>query len=251
MQPIYRQEFKIDPTAVDCFDRLKPSRLLLFAQEIAGLHCDQISMTYDQLADQGLFWAVIRNRVQITRLPKSGETIILETWPMPTTRTAYPRSTVAFDEQGNELFRSISLWVLMDRSTRSMIVPGKSGVIVEGTLRGMELDTPRSLLPKPLPQKSCRSVCFGDLDVNGHMNNARYLDWVMDLLPSAFHKNHTLRDMTLCYLNEAREGQLLDTTWDVDGDGVLQVDIHRQKEIQSEDHDRIFAAKLQFEDVVL
>lgn len=250
MQPIYRQQFQIDPAAVDCFGRLKPSRLLLYAQEVAGHHCDQISMTYDQLASHGLFWAVIRNRVQITRLPKSGETITLETWPMPTTRTAYPRSTVAYDEQGNELFRSISLWVLMDLNTRAMVLPGKSGVIVEGTLRGMELDTPRSLLPKPLERRSCRSVCFSDLDVNRHMNNARYLDWVMDLLPSDFHKNHTVKDLTLCYMNEAREGQVLDVTWDADNEGALQVDIHRKKE-NGEDHDRVFAAKLLFDSVVL
>ena len=250
MQPIYRQQFQIDPSAVDCFDRLKPSRLLLYAQEVAGHHSDQLSLTYEELANRGLFWAVIRNRVQITRLPRSGETITLETWPMPTTRTAYPRSTVAYDAQGNELFRSISLWILMDRCTRAMILPGKSGVIVEGTLRGTELDTPRSLLPKPLSRSSRRSVCFSDLDVNGHMNNTRYLDWVMDLLPSAFHKDHTVKDMTLCYMNEALEGQPLDITWDGDHDGALQVDIHRQKE-DAADHDRIFAAKVEFHSVIL
>jgi acyl-ACP thioesterase len=250
MQPIYRQQFQIDPAAVDCFGRLKPSRLLLYAQEVAGHHSDQLALTYDALAAKGLFWAVIRNRVQITRLPLSGETITLETWPMPTTRTAYPRSTVAYDAAGNELFRAISLWILMDRNTRAMILPGKSGVTVEGSLRGMELDTPRPLLPKPLANCSRRNVCFSDLDVNGHMNNARYLDWAMDLLPSAFHKEHTLKDMTLCYMNEAREEQVLDVTWDGQSEEMVQVDIHRPKE-NGTDYDRIFPAGLQFEKVVL
>lgn len=250
MQPIYRQQFHVDPAAVDCFGRLKPSRLLLYAQEAAGHHSDQLSLTYEALAEKGLFWAIIRNRVQITRLPLSGETITLETWPMPTTRTAYPRSTVAYDADGNELFRAISLWILMDRNTRAMILPGKSGVTVDGSLRGNELDTPRPLLPKPLEQSSRRSVCFSDLDVNGHMNNARYLDWVMDLLPSAFHREHILKDMTMCYMNEAREGQVLDLLWDAQGEETVQVDIHRPKE-SGTDHDRIFAAGLQFEKVVL
>ena len=100
MEPIYRQQFHIDPVAVDCFGRLKPSMLLLYAQEVAGHHSDLLSFTHDALASRGLFWAVIRNRVQITRLPKENETITIETWPMPTTRTAYPRSTVAYDAQG-------------------------------------------------------------------------------------------------------------------------------------------------------
>ena len=216
MEPIYRQQFHIDPTAVDCCGRLKPSTLLLFAQEVAGHHSDLLSLTYDGLAARGLFWAVIRNRVQVTRLPREGETITLETWPMPTTRTAYPRSTVAYDEQGNELFRSVSLWVLMDLNTRAMILPG-----------------------------------FTDLDVDRHMNNARYLDWIMDLLPSSFHRTHPVKDFTLCYMNEALEGQSLDVTWAVDDEGALQVDIHRQKQDAPEDYDRIFAAKVEFQDVVL
>lgn len=251
MEPIYRQQFHIEPSAVDCFGRLKPSMLLLYAQEVAGHHSDLLSLTYDGLAARGLFWAIIRNRVQITRLPNEGETITLETWPMPTTRTAYPRSTVAYDEQGNELFRSVSLWVLMDLNSRAMILPGKSGVIVEGTLRGTELASPRSLAPKPLNSSRSRMVCFNDLDKNRHMNNSRYLDWIMDLLPSTFHQNHPVKDFTLSYMNEAREGQTLDVTWDVDETGALQVDIHRPQADNCQDFDRIFAAKVEFQNVVL
>lgn len=248
MEPIYRQQFRIEPTAVDCFDRLKPSMMLLYAQEVAGHHSDLLSLSYDELASRGLFWAVIRNRVQVTRLPRSGETITLETWPMPTTRTAYPRSTVAYDAQGQELFRSVSLWILMDRNTRAMVLPGNSGVIVEGTLRGTELAAPRSLAPKPMTNDRSRCVCFTDLDRNGHMNNARYLDWITDLLPASFHRDHPMRDLTLCYLNESLEGQTLDLHWDTDPEGNLVVDIHRKKDT---DHDRIFAAKISFDSVVL
>lgn len=251
MQPIYRQEFHIDPVAVDRYGRLKPSILLLYAQEVAGHHSDQLNFTYDALASRGIFWAVIRNRVQITRLPMEHETIILETWPMPTTRTAYPRSTVGYDSQGNELFRSVSLWVLMDIHNRTMILPGKSGVDLEGTLRGTELAAPRSLVPRPLSCSRRRSVCFSDLDVNGHMNNTRYLDWIMDLLPSSFHKDHPVKDFTLCYMNEALEEQMLDVNFEMDEAGCLTVDIHRTKEEIAGDYDRIFAAKIEFHSGVL
>ena len=250
MEPIYRQHFHIDPVAVDCFGRLKPSMLLLYAQEVAGHHSDLLSFTYDALAQRGLFWAIIRNRVSITRLPREHEDITIETWPMPTTRTAYPRSTIAYDADGNELFRSVSLWVLMDRENRSMILPGKSGVELKGTLRGLELASPRSLAPHPLGNCTHRSVQFSDLDVNSHMNNTRYLDWLMDLLPSAFHRAHSVKDFTLCYMNEALEGQKLDLTWELDETAALQVDIHRENKEAAGDYDRIFAAKIEFENSI-
>ena len=244
MEPIYQQDFEITDVYVDCFGRLKSSMILYFAQEVAGRHFAELSMDYESLAQRRLFWAVTRHRVQITRMPMRGETIRVETWPMPTTRVAYPRSTVAYDAQGNEVFRSISLWVLMDLDTRNMILPGKSGISVVGTLRGFELESPSGLIPKPLNSSRPRTVAFSDLDRNGHMNNCRYLDWISDLLPSAFHTRHILKEFTVCYLSEAREGQQMDLRWDFLEDGTLRADAYRKGADKDE---RVLSAKLLFE----
>ena len=244
MEPIYSQNFEITDLHVDCRGRMLPSKLLYLMQEVAGTHFAKLSMDYEALAQRGLFWAITRNKVQITRLPMSGETIRLETWPMPTTRVAYPRSIVAYDEEGHEVFRSITLWVLMDLNNRSMILPGKSGIDVAGTLRGNELASPLGLPARTLENRSSRSVRFTDLDRNGHMNNTRYMDWIWDLLPGDFHAEHNLRELTLCYLNEAREGQQLDMAWGFGEDGILHVDAHRASEDKDE---RIFAAKILFD----
>ena len=243
----HRKEFHIRPTEVDRYGRLKPSAMLLYIQQTAGEHSDSFDLTYDALAQRGIFWAVIRHKIEVTRLPMENEKITLETWPMPTTRVAFPRSTVAYDEQGNVLFRSICLWILMDLNNRSMLVPGKSGVNVEGFIRGDELSTPKSLLPMALKETISRQVVFSDLDRNGHMNNARYLDWVQDLLPSEYHRDHPLKELTMCYINEALETQKLDLNWEQDADGILHVDIHRSKENGTEDYDRIFSAKVIYE----
>ena len=89
-----------------------------------------------------------------------------------------------------------------------------------------------------------RTVCFTDLDRNGHINNTRYLDWVDDLLPSPFHENHLVREFVVCYLSEAREGQTLDLSWDFLEDGVMRMDANR---IEGEKTERVFSAKILFE----
>lgn len=244
MEPIYQQDFEITGLYVDRYGRLTPAKLLYILQEVAGKHFAQLSMDYESLAEHGMFWAVTRHKVQITRLPMEGETIRIETWPMPTTRVAYPRSMVAYDESGNEVFRSITLWVLMDLNTRNMILPGKSGISVLGTLRGNELASPMGLPSKVLRSHQERTVCFTDLDRNGHMNNTRYLDWIDDLLPSPFHAQHSIKEFTVCYLSETREGQTLDLQWDFLEDGCLQVDAHRNL---GEKDERVFTARLIFD----
>ena len=184
MEPIYVRNFTVEDAYVDRYGRMKPSQILYLAQDMGGRHSALMSLDYDTLAGRNLFWAVTRHRVQVSRMPMRGETLRLETWPLPTTRAAFPRSVVAYDAQGNEVFRCITLWVLMDLNTRKMIVPGKSGIIVAGTLRGNELPAPNGLIPKPLGTQTSRTVAFTDLDRNGHMNNTRYLDWIEDCCPA-------------------------------------------------------------------
>lgn len=246
MEPIYRKKFVIDDMAVDCFGKLKLSSLLYYAQDVASRHSELLGADYDSLAAQRLFWAVTRHRVQITRLPVRGETITVETWPMPTTKIAYPRSMVAFDSQGNELFRLISLWVLMDLEERTMVLPAKSGVTVNGCLTGSELALPRSILPKPMRNRIERCVTYSCLDRNSHMNNTKYLDWVDDLLPSAFHSEHIPQELVICYHAEAREGQQIYLDWELAESGCLQVDAHREKTDVPGKQERIFSAQVLF-----
>lgn len=250
MKP-FRYEYQIGDNEVDCFGVLKPSMILFYAQDIAGRHCVDLTLDYDTMAAKRLFWAVIRHRVQITRLPGMGEKLRIETWPMPTTRTAYPRSTIAYDEAGNECFRSISLWILMDAQTRAMVLPGKSGVEVTGLLRGCELQAPSSIIPKEMGNVQTRTVRYTDLDINGHMNNCRYPDWVDDLLPSAFHAQHEIREFTLCYMSEVRENENVSLHFDLSDGPVLAVEAVREDGEMSSRHSRVFSARMEYGNVVL
>ena len=246
MEPTYRKNFVIDDMAVDCYGKLKLSSLLYFAQDVAGRHSELLGADYDSLAMRQLFWAVTRHRVQITRLPHRGETITVETWPMPTTKIAYPRSMVAFDAQGNEVFRAISLWVLMDLENRNMVLPGKSGVTVNGCLTGSELALPHSIVPKSMINRDMRRVTYSCLDRNNHMNNTKYLDWVDDLLPSDFHKSHEPEELIICYHAEAMEYQQIFMDWELADTGCLQVDAHREKTGVSDKQERVFSAQVLF-----
>ena len=244
---IHCEKFTLTDMEVDCFGKLKLSTLLYFAQEAAGQHCISLGADYETLAKKQLVWAVTRHRVQITRLPVRGETVTVKTWPMPTTRVAYPRSMVAYDADGNELFRSISLWVLMNSESRAMVLPGKSGVDVEGTLLGSELAVPHSLMPAPLERNVQRTVTYSCLDRNGHMNNTKYLDWVDDLLTASFHSTHAPKEFVICYLSEALEGQRINLGWDLSAEGGLRVDAHLEPDSPDEKAPRVFSAQVLFE----
>ena len=246
MEPIYKKQFRIGDTQVNAFDRLKNSQILAIMQEAAGEHSALLGADKASLKAKGVFWALIRYHIEIQRLPKAGETITVETWPMPTTRTAYPRATVAYDADGNELFRGISLWVLMSWETRAMVLPAKSGVVVDGCVRGNEVSVPSALLPKTLENTEKRLARFSDLDINGHVNNCRYLEWVDDLLDAKFYGEHSPKELVICYLSETREGETVDISWALEDGGVLSVEMGRKEGEMSMGHSRVFSARVSF-----
>ncbi len=230
----------IAPHMGDQKGRCRLSALLSLAQDAAGEHCKQWGLDWDALQKRHLFWAVIRTRAEITRLPLVGQSVTVQTWPMPTTRTAYPRATVIADSQGRVLVTLTSLWVLMDTDSRKMVLPGKSGISVPGQLRGTEAEAPGSLPAIQGTHLETRRVAPEDLDRNGHMNNARYLDWVaadLDAVPRAF---------TLCYLSEALAGEELSLCAERNDLGQTQVDFCRTRTDAPGEKTRICAVKLCF-----
>ena len=247
MNMIYRRDYPISAIHTDCFGRTKPSVLLYFAQEIAAEHCLQLGADWDTLKKKNLFWALVRTKVKISKLPAAGQTLTVETWPMPQTRIAYPRCTVAYDEQGNECFRNISIWVLMDSQSRNMVLPDKANLEVPGILRGTEPEAPRALPVFCDGESLYRTVGFAELDKNRHMNNTKYLDWVMDLCPASFHRDNIAEEITLCYLAEAREQDRLNLIYNLDETGNLTADGRRMQTNVSEKGERIFAAKVKFQ----
>ena len=248
MDIVYTTQYAVTTLHADCFGRCKPSSILRFSQDAAQEHCVQLGTDWDSMAKKNYFWAVIRQKMEITRLPLTGETVTVKTWPMPTTRVAYPRVAEGFDAAGNSLFKVISVWVIMDMTSRAMVLPGKSGVEVPGTVLGTELKAPAGLPAGTFQQETLRRVSFSDLDKNGHMNNARYLDWLCDLLPASYHKTHPLKSVTICYLSEALEGQQLHLGWT--GEDTFRLDGSLSGTDVSPGHTRIFSALAEFHSVL-
>lgn len=247
MSSVFSKEFSVSAVHTDCFGRAKPSSLLYFLQEAAGGHCQLLKLDWDTLHRQGLFWAAIRTRVEVTRLPVLDETIRLETWPMPTTRSAFPRASVAYDREGRELFRATSLWVLMDTQKRTMVLPGKSGINLAGILRGSELAAPGSIPLDPTADRCLtRQVMFTQLDRNGHMNNTYYLDWAADLLSGDYHREHPIRSFSICYLSEAREGDRITLAHRLSPEGFLHLDGLVEKTDVPGGKGRVFSVEAQF-----
>ena len=245
MELVFSKKVTVRPADFNHAGKFKLSALLYYVQEISGGHCASLECDWDTLAAKGMFWAVLRHRAVIHRLPEQNEEITLETWPLPMTRVAYPRAVRALDSKGEVLFEAMSLWVLMDRETRAMILPAKSGVDVPGVVRDMEIATPPSLGPGCHEKNTLWQVTEGDLDQNRHVNNTVYLDRA-EQLTGSFGANVCPKEFTVCYLSEVRLGEEITLGWTGCEGDMLTLDGTRSRPDDSGKTERVFAAKLIF-----
>ncbi len=187
---VWNEKFTVRHTEVSREGKLRIDAFFDYMQEAAANHATDLGCGLADLETRGMMWVLSRLRLRIYRTPGIGERIAVTTWPSGVDKLFATREFIltAGDEQ---IAAGSSFWLLLDRA------------------RMRPLRVPESL-PIPLPDNSGRERVFADLpklprrecadplpltvtesqiDVNRHMNNARYVarlfDWLAVRLGSA------------------------------------------------------------------
>ncbi|EHO52285.1 acyl-[acyl-carrier-protein] thioesterase [Lentilactobacillus kisonensis] len=174
----------------------------------------------------GIGWVVISYSIKINRLPTNNATVKMTTRGTSYNRYFAYREFWLHDEQGNELVKVESVWVLMDEKKRK-ITPMTDEIIApyhsEKVKRVPRL--PRPEIIKNLADATAKKyqVRCSDIDFNGHVNNSHYLEWMTDALSMEFLDTHTPKQIDIRFDNEVKYGNLVTSSVVVD----------------SQDHDRI------------
>ena len=198
----------------------KPSAILTAMQETAGMHSHILGCGRETLVQKGFVWVLTRCEVQMEKEARMGSRLSIETFPMPLRRWFFPRYFVFRDEEGAQVGAAGTLWVLFDLEKRCMVAPGD----VAGAIPDNSDLTPPLGVPGPVPRlttggtlESARTPVYSELDVNGHVNNARYADWLCDALGLEVMREYRVKTMRLSYAAEIRPGQAMELRLTRDG----------------------------------
>jgi len=152
-----------------------PSGILRAAQQAAGAHLTALGLEGEERR-QNLAWVIIRTRCELFGAPVREITAM--TWPGATRAGMMPRYCEMFREDGSLFARLSTTWVLTDAITRQMRLDAP--ISVPDLSRGDEPPMARALPRKELPFLSEFTPTPSQIDSNGHVNNAAYLDAAMD-----------------------------------------------------------------------
>ncbi len=220
MQKTYSETFRIASYQTDLTARIRPSAILEIMQEMAGAHAEMLGVGRKLLDPMHLAWVLTRVEVQMERMPVSGETISVETFPMPNRRVFFPRYFIFRDAQGRQIGCAGSMWVVLDVTSRKMA----SGTEITALMPdNRDLTAPMGM-PATVEEvggesvESLRVPVYSDLDVNGHVNNTRYLDWCCNALGIETMKQHAMCRFAVNFNQEILPDQEVRTVLHRDGD---------------------------------
>ena len=213
MQKTYTQTFRVASYQTDLTARIKPSAILEIMQEMAGAHAELLNVGRSRLYPMGLAWVLTRVEVRMERYPLSGEIITVETFPMPNRRVFFPRYFIFKDEKGQTIGCAGSMWVVLDINTRKM---ANAAEIAASMPDNSDLTAPMGM-PATVEEvsgkvtESLRLPVYTDLDVNGHVNNTRYLDWCCNALGIDTMRSHAMTQFAVNFNQEILPGQEVST----------------------------------------
>lgn len=214
---VYTLPYTIKSRDVNMFQHLRTSQLFEILQEAATDHSEMLGTGISVIRQKNLMWVLARQNVEIKRMPIYGENIIVETWPGSTVHSLYPRYYRIVDSSGRLLIESSAIWILADLYDRGLVPSSRSGFEFSFDKRGFEIPLPSPTRHFFTDKSISFTVPFSYIDMNGHMNNARYYDLAENLSPSALAGRNPVR-LLVEYSSELMLGESYDLYYGQEGE---------------------------------
>ena len=162
-----------------------------YLQEAASLNAEALAFSKSDFdkAGENISWVLTRLKVRMVRFPRWEENVRILTYPRGGRRIVAYRDFVLSDDSGAELGRATSEWMLIDLASRK-VVPIPEGVFAAAnTVRPPAFGDEAFAKLRWDCRETSGATTFiarrGDIDMNGHVNNIHYIEWLMETRPSA------------------------------------------------------------------
>lgn len=206
---MYEKDYYIGSNDVDQFLELKLPSFFKMMQDIATEHAEKLGIGKAKTLDKGMYWVITRVELDIISLPKYLQTVRLETYPGDNMRFMFPRYFTLRDMDGNILIRASSIWMVLDKINHRVCLDPFHGEVFPCKHEEGELPLPKKAMDKECEEVERRKVRYSDIDLNGHLNNTKYIDYIVDTHDSAFYKENRIKHFLINYDKELRDNDVL------------------------------------------
>ena len=199
---MYKEKFVVQKDEVDSFGEIKISKLMWHMQNVAGEHAIKLKIDRDILMKDNNIWVVVRYDMKINRLPKFKEKYVITTHPGETKGFMFPRFFQVYDKHGNLLVNISSTWVVVNFDTRRIILRPFKDINLPVEHDPNDLEVPSKVNEEATNLLYKRLTKESELDINIHINNTFYYDYILEIHDIEFYKENKVSRILLNYEKE-------------------------------------------------
>jgi len=207
---IWNETTQVKTFETDSLKRWKPAAFFQTMEEVATHHAASFGFTFKNMLEDKMVWILSRVKVQFEHFPMINDQVAVQSWSRGVQQKLFfGRDFIFSGESGERLAQAITLWVLFNPETRRIVFPQ--------TLKGEYPSIPdKKVFDDPLDKINGAEsfedrlsfyAAYSSIDMMGHVNNARYVDWICDCFQQKLYAGAALRQIQINYLNEVKPGE--------------------------------------------
>lgn len=203
----YKTEITLFNSYFDINDNLSTKAILNIFQDVASIHAEDLGVGYLSMLEKNLYWVLSRVKIDILKMPKINQTVIVETWPHEKGRIDFDRDLKITSLDGEVLVIGTSKWCVINTQTRTLQRTDNVNYYGEYCLdKNYQDKFGKIFLSEQEPTTAfAYTVLHSDLDHNKHMNNTNYANLVFSAV-----KNKKYTHFEINFLNECILGDKID-----------------------------------------
>jgi len=194
------------------FGEASSSSILTLLEETAADHCFSINHSLYVLEKQNIGWVLLSGVMEMFQYPKYKEKITIRTWLSSYSTVKGIRENIIYNELGKIIGKAKGLWVFFDIQRRRPIqifdiIKEKWSFYKEEC---MNHDITKKIEPiDSLNHIKEFNINRFDVDTNQHVNNIRYLQWLMESVSEDIIDNFYLHSIDGRFIAEAQLGDTI------------------------------------------
>jgi acyl-ACP thioesterase len=166
----------------------------------------------------------------------------METWPSGVDKLFALRDFRIWNSREEQIGLASTAWLILDIKTHRLLRPKEAlehFKLIVHPEQVFEESLEKIEVPEPLQPLNLHRVKFSDLDIVGHVNNVKYMEWCIDALNSMEESDREIREFEINFSKEALFGDEIEIT----GVGVSENDT-RFLAIRKADNKEIIRARM-------
>ena len=196
-----KQIKKVEICDVDYKNHYRIYHMFSTFAELATINGEKVGLWNEQM--KGKYgWVIAKQTLSLHQPIRVDDIIEYSTIIGNGSSAIFPR--YYFIKKDNEEIANCSaIWTLIDLNKRRIVNPKREGLSTPEIKHDMKLATPKNIeYDFELEHKMRRQVLYSDVDLNQHMNNARYIEWALDVIDFDIHRHHYISEVTVHYKKE-------------------------------------------------